>query len=234
MASFMVSHQIFSGVSNCHGPRPKSRSVRVPLGKKRLLHLAAETGARIAREGLSIEPLDWLVKPLRLFEGRSAVECCHRHENFRRACVLHGLGLGLDQPPAVVEGIPLDAFLSKHAGLHLTPSQPAIDGHADQPVFGVASLYCSSVNAEARCGQVQIFFAMVARSPDEVRSHLQSRYGFYLADEAQIRLGFDWSEPLASALVSDAMAHVLSLVRDQPESTFAEGFEFRVEHQFAY
>lgn len=73
---------------------------------------------------------------------------------------------------------------------------------------------------------------MIARGPDEVRDRLRQRFGPLLEDQAIIRLGFDWSEPLACAMVSEAMAHVLMLAAEEPTSALAEGLDFQVEQRF--
>jgi hypothetical protein len=79
---------------------------------------------------------------------------------------------------------------------------------------------------------VQIFCAMMATSATDVRKRLRHRYGPLLEDEAQVRLGFDWSEPLAAAMVSEAMAHQLTLAAQFPASSLAEGLDFHVEQRF--
>lgn len=73
---------------------------------------------------------------------------------------------------------------------------------------------------------------MIASGQGEVRSRLRQRYGPLLEDEAIVRTGFDWSEPLACAMVSDAMAHVLEIASEEPESPMAAGLDFQVEQRF--
>ena len=74
---------------------------------------------------------------------------------------------------------------------------------------------------------------MMAQSPQEVRARLRQRYGSLIEDEAQVRLGFDWSEPLACAMVSEAMAHVLTIAAAEPASSLARGLDFQVEQRFS-
>jgi hypothetical protein len=95
------------------------------------------------------------------------------------------------------------------------------------------ALYSCSISAELHDGHIQVFGALIARSPNEVRQRLRQRYGPLLEDQALIRLGFDWSEPLACAMVSEAMAHVLSLAAESPTSALAAGLDFYVEQRFA-
>ena len=66
----------------------------------------------------------------------------------------------------------------------------------------------------------------------EVRSLLKNRFGPFLEDHAKVKLGFDPSEPIACALVSDASAHILSLVDSDPTGELASGFDFVVEQRF--
>lgn len=199
----------------------------------RLLHVAAETGARFVREKINADPLHWLLAERQLFDRRTALDACRGAEGFRRAVVLHGLSLGVDVAPHVVEGIPAVEFLNRTARTHLSLTPPC---HFDEPEpwdEGPLALYTCSISAEFGAGQVQVFAAMVARSPSEVRGRLRQRYGPLLEDEAQVRLGFDWSEPLACAMVSEAMAHVLTLVATDPTSSLARGLDFQVEQRFA-
>src|SRR3546814_12180092 len=63
---------------------------------------------------------------------------------------------------------------------------------------------------------IHVFGAMIARSASEVRFRIRQRFGPLLEDQAIVRLGFDWSEPLACAMVSQAMAHLLMLAAEDP------------------
>ena len=82
-------------------------------------------------------------------------------------------------------------------------------------------------------GHIQVFSAMIARSTREVRRRLKIRFGPFLEDHAKVKLGFDPSEPIACALVSDATAQILSLVDSDPTGELAAGFDFVVEQRFA-
>ena len=81
--------------------------------------------------------------------------------------------------------------------------------------------------------QVQIFGAMIARSGAEVRGRLRQRHGPVLEDEAIVRLGFDWSEPLACAMVSEAMAQLLQAGSGRSDLTDSDRPHFQVEQRFA-
>jgi hypothetical protein len=62
----------------------------------RIVCVAAETGARMQRDGLTVDPVAWMVTPLDVFEGRPAIEACMERDGCSMAVLIHGLGLGLD------------------------------------------------------------------------------------------------------------------------------------------
>lgn len=217
---------LFDRVASCARIASDSR-----LGEARLLYVAAETGARFVRERIHVDPLDWLFAELEIFDGRTAVATCHNAEEFRRAAVLHGLSLGLDVAPDVVEGIPAQDFLTSSARARLFSGPQAADKIQVWP-GGWLSLFTCTISYELPNEHVQIFSAMIAHDEDEVRNRLRQRYGALLEEEAQVRIGFDWSEPLACAMVSDAMAHVLTIAAADPTSSFARGLDFQVEQRF--
>lgn len=69
----------------------------------RIACVAAETGARMQRDGLGVDPVGWMVQPLDLFEGRAPIEACMDRDQCSKAILLHGLGLGLDADPGAIE-----------------------------------------------------------------------------------------------------------------------------------
>lgn len=219
------------GQRRTEGPdvHPPASSEKL-LPNIRLAYVAAETGARFVRDRLSGEPLDWLLSSDRLFGGERVLDACQRPEGFRRAVVLHGLGLPFQLEPELIAGIPAEDFVTV-TGRPCTIS--AIASKVQFEEFPVPGLYCCSISASADTGHIQIFCAMIASGPDVVRRRLRQRFGARLEEEAVVRLGFDWSEPIACAMVSDAMAHVLSIAASDPASAFAEGLDFHVEQRFA-
>ncbi len=209
-------------------PQPKKQNV----GTVRLMHVAAETGARFVRDRIDAEPIEWLLKPQGLFDGHAAIDACSTPEGFRRMVLLHGLGLGIDTAPSRIAGLPADDFVNPAAQRCLGVVPPIGTLEPEPRENGQTALYTSSICAEIEGGHVQIYCAMIARSALEVRRRLRQRYGPLIEDEAQVRRGFDWSEPLATAMVSDAMAHVLSLAAENPKSELAQGLDFQVEQRF--
>jgi hypothetical protein len=69
------------------------------VGIVRVVCVAAETGARMQRDGLSTDPMDWMLSPLALFGGRPPIEACMELPHCNQAILLHGLGLDLDIDP---------------------------------------------------------------------------------------------------------------------------------------
>lgn len=199
----------------------------------RLMCVAAETGARFVRERIEIDPMCWLLSPRRIFDDRAAIDACCEPEGFRRAIVLHGLALGLDATPRSLEDIPVQEFLAGGPALALPELPPGSGQEPDEWEWRPPSLYSCSISSELDDCHVQIFCAMIAQGPIEVRLRLRRRYGPLLESEARVRLGFDWSEPLACALVSGAMADLLSLAADEPTSSLARGLDFQVEQRFS-
>jgi hypothetical protein len=94
-------------------------------------------------------------------------------------------------------------------------------------------LYTCTIAALAGNDHFQVFCAITSRSLEEVRQRLISRFGPWLASSATIKLGFDASEPLACALVSDAMAELLTLASEAPSSPLGAGLDFHVEQRFS-
>ena len=75
------------------------------VGVVRVALVAAEAGARMQRDGLSTDPMDWMLAPRRLFGGRPAIEACMERKNCTAAMLLHGLGLGLDADPELIDAL---------------------------------------------------------------------------------------------------------------------------------
>ena len=81
----------------------------------RIACVAAETGARMQRDGLSVDPVGWMVTPLALFEGRPPIEACMEKEACSKAILLHGMGLGLDADPNAMDHLLPEASFLKNS-----------------------------------------------------------------------------------------------------------------------
>lgn len=178
---------------------------------RRLAVAAARTGARFVREGIEHDPAVWLLSPLRMFEGGTAVEACQELDGFRRATVLHGLSTGLDAEPHQ-----LDALLVDDASEDAAHSYELADIVSPPPPPG--RLYTCLILGVTGCGEtgVEAFCAMVVPDAETMRRKLRMRYGEELADPAVIREGFDRCQE-GAAFVSDAMAAKLARAQAAPD-----------------
>lgn len=192
----------------------------------RLAYLAAETGARFVRERMEQSPLNWLSVPHRALGGRSGFEAVDDEASFNAGMLVHELGLSSDIDPDILALLPCNAW-----------TELAVDGQPDlsedHKLWGDMALFCSSLCADLERGQLQIFSAMMAVSETVVRARLRRRFGRYLEELAVVRRGFDSSEPLACALVSDAMADILNYAELHPNGEIAAGLDFEVQQRFA-
>jgi hypothetical protein len=96
-----------------------------------------------------------------------------------------------------------------------------------------AQLYTATIVHEDEQAAIYVYAAMIAKSAAEMRRRLRARVGGFLEDAAVVKLGFDWSEPIACAMVSAAMADVLTLAAEDPNSSIALGLDFQVDQRFA-
>jgi hypothetical protein len=195
--------------------------------------VAAETGARFVRERIMLEPIEWMIKPQRVLGNHTAFEACQSKEGFRRAIVFHGLSMKLDMAPEALDGIAETEFLSDAIKARLALKSSCFRLSFEHHECGPPMLYTSTISSAVGGGYIHVFAAMIARSPQEVRTRLRHRLGPLLEDQAVIRLGFDPSEPIACSMVSDAMAHLIELAEQYPASALADGFDFHAEQRFA-
>ena len=77
---------------------------------------SAALGSLLQRDGLAEDPVGWMVSPLELFEGRAPIEACMERSACSKAILLHGLGLGLDADPAVIDRLLFDHSVSLESG----------------------------------------------------------------------------------------------------------------------
>ncbi len=62
----------------------------------RVTLVATEVGARFQRDGITTDPMAWMLAPRRVFGGMPPVEACIMQSNCARAVLIHGLGLDLN------------------------------------------------------------------------------------------------------------------------------------------
>lgn len=203
---------------------------------RRLLRVAlaaADAGARFALEDLEQDAAAWMLTPRALFGGRPAIEACQDLEDFSRSIVLHGLRLGMgadpdainvilanDGPPCTKASTGIDA----QDGKDVDPSQVRLP----RPLL----LTCwidggeTSVRLFAFCG-------LVTDRPADLVERVIGRYGAKAAAAADFCVGFDQTTSMATAMISEAMTHMLMMAADDPASPLAHGLDVVVEQRFA-
>lgn len=198
-------------------------------GLVRLALVAAETGARFQREGVAHDPMAWLLAPRALFEGASAIEACLTRQACMRGILVHGLSLGLDADPTVIDQLvgagddPADDMDGDLRSADILPFSRAAE---PEP-----RLFTATVVSHDGCENIQAFHASLATEEAEVAGRLYCRMGAASAD-ARIVAGFDPGDPLVAALVSPAMCDTLALVAENPDSPLAAGLDVNIEQRF--
>jgi hypothetical protein len=200
-------------------------------GLVRLALVAAETGARFQREGVAHDPMAWLLSPRALFDGATAIDACLGLDGCVRGVLIHGLSLGLDADPAVIDALAAD-------GDHNPPRRKAGRRSAKVLPFTRAPgpgpelrLFTATVVAHGFGETVHAFHASLAVDEAEVAGRLYCRIGAASAD-ARIVAGFDAGDPLVTALVAPAMCDTLELVAADPASPLAAGLDVNIEQRF--
>lgn len=219
-------------------------------GLVRVALVAAEVGGRFQREGLSHDPMSWMLAPRALFHGAAAIDACTRRDECLRGVLLHGLSLGLDADPDDIDELSCDDGLGCPAVQDLEPA-PSLGRGADADMTeGLAAdrrgagslplrrdaeceprLFTATVVSHDGFENVQAFHASLATEEAEVAGRLYCRMGPASAD-ARIVAGFDPADPLVAALVSPAMCDTLALVVENPASPLAAGFDVNIEQRF--
>lgn len=194
----------------------------------RVATVAAEAGARFQREANAIDPMGWMLAPRRMFDGAPAIEACLERDHFVRAIVLHGLSLGVDADPDVLERL---VTPGGDGGPRL--SRPRRGRSGKRRLAAKPSLYCATIGWEGNGVVLQAFHASVARHPAEVVQRLRARFGEDVIELAEIREGFHPYTPLAIALVPGAVAELLRKVERESGApryaTFSYDTEQRLE-----
>ncbi|QCB43264.1 hypothetical protein E5673_14375 [Sphingomonas sp. PAMC26645] len=104
----------------------------------------------------------------------------------------------------------------------------------DQPDEGEGRrLYTATLTFEDGHTTLQVFNASVCASPSEAFTRLASRYGVYVAFQAELHAGYDPTSAFAEAFVSPAMDEMLQLVDDDPSGALGDGLDLNLEQRFA-
>ncbi len=196
----------------------------------RLVIAAVETGARFERDSLPSDPLAWLYSPQPPFDGARPLEACLTAPGLMRCIMFHSLDLELGMPSDLV-----DQILRRDAGMTgETVSGGLWNTDRDRDSVGHGRTLYTATIVDVQVGQIHhVYHAMMACDLAEARGLLRLRYGRQLADQAEVRRGYDASNPLAVSMVSDAMGAILAMVASNPQSALAEGLDLQLESRFA-
>ena len=202
-------------------------------GLLRVALVASETASRFVREQVAIDPMAWMLTPRRIFGGRAAIDGCLAREECLRAVVLHGLSMGMDADPAEIDALAddeedVDDFETADVGAEYCEMASLAERELRGP-----RLWTSFIVVQNESGAVQAFDALIAVDRHEAEERLRARHGGRLADDMSIVEGFDPNLPLAEALISPALADMLTQVAADPASPLAEGLSVSVMQRFA-
>lgn len=211
----------------------------------RVALVAAETAGRFQREAVPHDPMSWMLAPRSLFGGSSAIEACLDRDACLRGILLHGLSLGLDADPSAIDALADDEDDDEFADRRHAASAPddlmKVDiGFNDRrsnvvPITATEEnrvrLFTATVVSSDGGECVQAFHASLAADEAEVSERLRVRIGSAAA-HAIIVDGFDPSEPLVAALVSDAICDSLEICLADPNSPIAAGLDLNIEQRF--
>lgn len=203
----------------------------------RVALVAAETAGRFERETVPYDPMTWMLAPRALFDGASAIEACLNRDACLRGILLHGLSLGLDADPILMDALASDDH-DEDASMHGDAGEDVTHGGSGSNVVPFPDpdernlrLFTATVVADDGIQTVQAFHASLAIDETEVACRLQSRLGPVSVD-ARIRRGFDPSDPLVAALVSEVMCDTLALIAAEPSSPIAAGLDVNIVQRF--
>jgi hypothetical protein len=147
-----------------------------------------------------------------------------------RAVLLHGLSIGLDAPPAVIDALLADAPGDGDGG------QPWAGGEGDRLSGGMHGgrrlrLYSATI-VIARGGELlHAFHASVASSAAVVRERIRARFGSAAAAQAEIRVGFDPDCPTTVGMVPPAILDTLLGARRRTRWAALAGLDVTVEQR---
>ncbi len=203
-------------------------------GLVRLALTAAEAGGRFARDGLNVDPMSWMLSPLRVFEGRTAMEACLEHKHCLRSVLMHGLSLGVDVDPLALDDLLADNDGEQARGKKKSKSSGANNG--DSPLIfyaGQPRLYTAMICFKDDQHIINAFHAVITREPKNIHGHLVGRYGANAASEARIRLGFFPADPMVLALVPNVLSEIIRKFEVDNDFQRHENFTVDIEHRIA-
>lgn len=81
----------------------------------RVTLVATEVGARFQRDGITTDPMAWMLAPRRAFNDTPPVEACITQSSCARAVLIHGLGLDLNISPQALDALLDNDFEDENA-----------------------------------------------------------------------------------------------------------------------
>ena len=197
----------------------------------RVALVAAEAAGRFQREAVRHDAMTWMLAPRILFNGAPAIEACLRRDDCLRGVLIHGLSLGLDADPALINALASDddddlmerETVAGGRGANVL----SFPGASDDEL----RLFTATVVAHHGDETIQAFHASLATDKSKIVERLHCRMGGASAG-ARIFEGFDPTDPLVAALVSDAISDTLLMIADQPASPIAAGLDLNIEQRF--
>lgn len=205
----------------------------------RIALVAVETAGRFEREGISYDPMSWMLAPRRLFDGGTAIEACAQLHHCRRSILVHGLGLGLDVDPSAIDALIADDPEGDND--KKDNEEPARDlggnkkdRHKDSRRPGATlelRLWTATMAYSTEELIVNAFHASLATNVHDVVERLRMRYGTEIAAEADIRIGFHQAMPIVLALIQEPLAEMIRQIDNEPMLADADRFSINIEHR---
>jgi hypothetical protein len=152
---------------------------------------------------------------------------------FMRALVLHCATPAYDMCPNAMEQL-LSSGDGEANEIVAEPVDHTLRGRADGPsLYNWPTVLFTATYAEREAeGALHLFFATLASDENQVREQLRDRLGARVSYLAEVKKGFDASQPVAASLLSEAMAYLVEQIASEPTSALAAGFKVLIEHRF--
>lgn len=195
----------------------------------RLALVATETAGRFQRDGIDYDPMTWMLSPRRLFGGRPAVDACLERENCLRGVLTHGLGLGLDSDPEVVDELLAEEDDGEFDDEWGEPERMPAKGNGLQRKFDVPKLITAMICYSRNGVKISAFHASVSADASEVVEHLERRYGRDVLPSVRMREGYNPADPTVVALVTKPIAERILKVAAEPTHSAHRHFVVELE-----
>lgn len=197
----------------------------------RLALVATETAGRFQRDGIDYDPMTWMLSPRRLFGGRPAVDACLEREHCLRGVLTHGLGLGLDSDPEVVDELLAEEDNGEFDDEWGEPERMPAKGNGLRGYFDSPKLITATICYSDRHVILNAFHASVVSNPSEVTQHLIDRYGIDVMPSARIWHGYKAADPLVMALVPDPIAEMILKIEAEQWLPIHDNFAIDLEQR---